>query len=544
LTVRNLVLLAIVSAASVLAQPEPVFRRLPASGPAPSPRIDGAIAYDQGARRIFLFGGQDSSALDDLWMYSLDRQAWTPLSPAGPRPPARFGHTLIFDPVRRRAILFGGQAGGFFSDVWSYEPEANTWRRLAPDNAGPSKRYGHSAVYDATRERMIISHGFTDAGRFDDTWAFDLRTGQWRDISPPGVRPLRRCLHHAVIDETGGRMLLYGGCSSGFGPCPQGDLWSFDLTAHRWTERPASPAPPAREWFGIGFDGRRGRLVVFGGNGAAGILADTWEWEPASGRWTQLNPTGERPAGRLRQESAAAPDLGGVVFFGGRTDAGLSNELWLLAPPAMAGPRISSGGIRNAFSGQGGAVAPGELVSIFGAGLGPEAGVASSLDSAGALPLSAAGVTVSFNGIPAPVLFVRFDQVNVQAPPELSGRDSAGVLVTYRGVESAVESIRVAPAHPGFFAGVFNQDGSVNSPANPAAPGSMAVLFATGTAPAQPSLRIDGRQARLHFAGPIPGTVGLIQINAEIPAEAQPGGCVDAILTSAGMDSPPAQVCL
>ena len=155
-----------------------------------------------------MFGGQDAaSPRNDLWEYSFDRREWTELNPSGTLPPARFGHTTVFDPVRRRLVLFGGQAAGFFSDVWAYDIAQNTWQQLSPDEAGPNLRYGHSAIYDAARDRLIISHGFTTAGRFDDTWAYELGTNTWREISSSGIRPLPRCLHLSVYDEGNGQML-------------------------------------------------------------------------------------------------------------------------------------------------------------------------------------------------------------------------------------------------------------------------------------------------------------------------------------------------
>ena len=80
-----------------------------------------------------MFGGQDAaSPRNDLWEYSFDRREWTELNPSGTLPPARFGHTTVFDPVRRRLVLFGGQAAGFFSDVWAYDIAQNTWQQLSP----------------------------------------------------------------------------------------------------------------------------------------------------------------------------------------------------------------------------------------------------------------------------------------------------------------------------------------------------------------------------------------------------------------------------
>jgi uncharacterized protein (TIGR03437 family) len=501
----------------------------------PSPRFDGAIAYDAVGRRVLLFGGQDTVPRNDLWEYSLEQHAWTEIRVSGSLPPARFGHTAVFDPVRRRLIIFGGQAGTFFSDVWAFEIASGSWQQLSPDDAGPSRRYGHSAIYATARDRMVISHGFTDAGRFDDTWAFDFARNTWQDISPSGVRPLRRCLHHAAYDADHGQMYLYGGCSSGFGPCPQGDLWSFDLTLNRWTERTPNSSPPPREHYGMAFDAARGKLVVFGGNGT-GLLNDTWEYDPPSGAWRQPALAGTTPGPRQRHEAVYAADQGAVLFFGGTTAAGLTNELWRVAPVTLGdGPAVFAGGIVNAFSGQGGAVAPGEVVSIYGRGLGPMTGVALPLDQTGRLPTMGPGVSVTCNGIAAPIFFAQSDQLNIQVPYELAGSPEAALIVTVNGRSSEIVTVPVKATQPGLFPRVWNQDGTINSPDNPAAAGTVIVLYATGqgvTSPPSPTgfipggiypepaapaaLRTGGVEAPIEFKGQAPGTVGVAQINARL----------------------------
>jgi hypothetical protein len=442
--------------------------------------VDGAIAYDA-SRRIFLFGGQDSSPRNDLWAYSLERRQWTEVQAGGSRPPARFGHTMILDPQRRRLVVFGGQGSGFFSDTWAYDIERGSWRQLSPDPAGPVPRYGHSAIYDGARDRMIVSHGFTSAGRFDDTWAFSLSSNTWREISPPSNRPLRRCLHDAAYDPAGNQMLLYGGCASGFGPCPLGDLWSFDLNNHRWTERTGSARPPARQWSGLQYDGRRGRLLLFGGSGGGGLLADTWKYDPAADAWTESPLQASAPPGRERHEAAYAADLGATFFFGGRTGSGPTNELWMLAASAGSGP--------------------------------PE-GVAAAFDSRG----------------------------------ELAGARDAEPAVRVGGASAVVERIPVTPAKPGLFPGAFHPDGFRNTPENPAASGSVVVLFATGQGATSPAsrtgaypvdifpapvaavtLRISARPAELLFRGQAPGTA-VMPINARVPEGITPGSAAPVVL--------------
>lgn len=529
---------------------------LPSAGARPSPRIDPPLAYDPNSRRVYLFGGQDESNRNDLWAYALDSRSWTQLNPQGAIPAARFGHTLVFDAERRRLIVFGGQAAtGFLSDTWAYDIADGQWQQLSRSGAGPTERYGHSAIYDAPRNRLIVSHGFTNAGRFDDTWAYDLKLEKWQNLSPTGERPLKRCLHHAVYDARNDQMLLYGGCSSGFGPCPQDDLWALDLKKLQWRDLTRSPRPTGRQWYGAAFDSTRGRLVVFGGSQGGGTLSDTWEYDTASLAWSPAALSGEAPAGRSRHEGVYVPDLAAALFFGGRTSQGATNELLAFAMPAK--PRIASGGAGNAFSADRSAVAPGEVVSIFGEGLGPVAGVSSSFDAAGKLPVSLAGVSVSFNGVAAPLYFAQAGQVNAQAPYEIAGQAFADVAVSYNGLTSATERVLLAPSHPGVFPRLFNQDGTVNSPANPAAPRSVVVLFATGQGvtrpasqtgkvaaapypePAEPVvLRIGGRPAELLFAGQAPGTAGVIQINARLPEGLTPG-VLPVVLTIGAAASQP-----
>ncbi|MBL8173955.1 MAG: hypothetical protein JNK48_04755 [Bryobacterales bacterium] len=544
---RYLLLLA--AAALVQAQPL-TWRELPVNGSAPSGRVDGAIAYDERDQRLYMFGGRDTRAQNDLWMYAVERGQWTQLQPGGTPPAARFGHTLLFDAQRRRLLLFGGQASGFFSDTWAYDIAANRWQQIAPGGSGPNERYGHSAVLDSARGRMIVSHGFTDEGRFDDTWALDLATNRWQDISPRGDRPLRRCLHHAVLDVEGNQMLLYGGCASGFGPCPLGDLWSFDLATHRWTERTGGLKPPERQWYGMGFDSARRRLVLFGGSGQTGNLNDTWEYDPARGAWTQMRFSPAPPA-RSRHEAVFAPGLG-VVFFGGSGPSGLSNQLLAIAADiAPSAPRFSSAAVVNAFSGNPGPVAPGSIVTIYGEGLGPAFGTTASADAGGQLAASLAGVSISMNGIPAPVLYAQSGQLNVQAPYELSGAREAGIRVEYNGRSSATVAVPVADQSPGLHPAAFLID-------------QVVVMFATGVGAVTPSIgtgvltgsgdlprpvapvavTLEGQPAVIEFIGHAPQTAGVIQIHARLPQGIViAGGRIEAVLR-AGTDETAATLTL
>ena len=526
-----------------LATAQPVtYLLMPATGVAPSPRYDGAIVYDPAGKQAFVFGGQDAqSTRNDLWSYSFADKQWTASKPDGLAPQARFGHTLIYDSARRRVILFGGQSGGFLSDVWAYDIVSTAWKQLAPDSAGPSRRYGHSAIYETARDRMVISHGFTDAGRFDDTWAFDFKTNAWTNISPAQNRPLRRCLHHAAYDAASGQMYLYGGCSSGFGPCPQADLWSFDLAKNSWTELTPKPSPAGRDHYGMAFDETRAKLVVFGGQGAS-TLNDTWEYDPKLRTWQPAMIEGTPPAARSRHEAAFAIDQGAVLFFGGSTAAGLSAELWsltLVKPPVK--PVISM--VLNSFSLTGGAIAPGELLTIQGSNLGPD------------------GLSVTVNGFAAPVLTATADEIRLQAPYELDGADQAKIVVSALGAQSEPAILPLAPTKPGLAMAILNEDGSANTVGNPALAGSVVTLRVTGhgvTVPATPtgalpqdgvlaepaassSVTIGGQNAEILSRRQSPDSIGVLLLQVRVAPDysaADPGATV---IVTVGAESASAQ---
>ena len=461
------------------------YTRLFAPDSAPSARYDPPLIYDAAGQSLLLFGGADPQNRNDLWLYSVPQKQWQELKPQGPIPAARFGHSTVYDPIRRRLILFGGQAGGFFSDVWAYDIAANQWTQLAPEGAGPSARYGHSAVYDKKRDRLVISHGFTTAGRFDDTWAFSLTVNQWTNVTPSGTRPLQRCLHHAAYDEANDQFLLFGGCSSGFGKCPQDDLWSFDLNRQTWTQLPGGP--PARERYAMAFDSKRERLIIFGGSGA-NLLNDTWSYDVQAKAWTSLEATGDVPSPRSRVEGVYNDALDAVFWFGGSTDAGLSGELFRLDLAALG--KIDY--VVNAFSLEGGSVAPGELVSLFGSGL---------------------SQPVTFNGLPAAVSFASATQVNVRIPETLTAGTAASVASG-----NAITSLTVVGSRPGLFSTVFNADGSVNSEANPANPGGAVVVYATGIDAGQVRISLAATPAELVSAEALAGVEGVVRIEVRVPA--------------------------
>jgi uncharacterized protein (TIGR03437 family) len=222
----------------------------------------------------------------------------------------------------------------------------------------------------------------------------------------------------------------------------------------------------------------------------------------------------------------------------------------------------------NAASGLSGGIAAGEIATIYGSGLGPAQLATTLAGPDGFFGTQLAGTSVSFNSIAAPMIYTSSGQVSVVVPYGITG-STALVAVTYQGQTSAGFSVPIVPSAPGIFtaantgkgqAAAVNQDGTLNSADNPAHPGDVITLFATGEGQTTP-VGVDGKSAaaplpqpivrpqvwigsgsgpncddcdaaQLQYAGGAPGEIaGLMQINAVIPRDIQTGNAVPVLVT-------------
>ena len=126
-------------------------------------------------------------------------------------------------------------------------------------------------------------------------------------------------------------MVLFGGCSSGFGPCPQGDLWSFDPVAGAWIELTPAAGPAARTNPALVADSDSGRALLVAGLTEAGYVADLWSLalaDPAPPVWDELTTAGASPTPRASHDATLCG--GRLYLFGGNGETGATADLWAL----------------------------------------------------------------------------------------------------------------------------------------------------------------------------------------------------------------------
>jgi uncharacterized protein (TIGR03437 family) len=229
-------------------------------------------------------------------------------------------------------------------------------------------------------------------------------------------------------------------------------------------------------------------------------------------------------------------------------------------------PGVAS--VVNSASYSSGAVAAGELITIFGNTIGPSSAALASVDPAtNLLPFTLGGLQVTFGGKSAALLYGSSGQINAVVPFEVAGQASVDVEVTVAGGGSYSVTLPVAAASPAMFSAnssgsgqgaILNSDLSRNSTSNPAARGSQVVIYATGTGVTKPAstdgiltsavnppliaqtvtATIGGQSAQVMYQGAAPGLVaGVSQINVIVPANVTPGAAVPVTISVGGVAS-------
>jgi uncharacterized protein (TIGR03437 family) len=254
---------------------------------------------------------------------------------------------------------------------------------------------------------------------------------------------------------------------------------------------------------------------------------------------TTIAGTGQPEYGGEAQYATTAPmDFPGAVAIGPGGNVYLSDtHNSVIRMLQLLTPSIQINGVVNSAD-FGPVISQGALASIAGVNLSSEK-VTATLP----LPLSLADVTVTVNGVIAPILYVQPTLINFQVPWQTQP-GPATVTVAVNGVSAAPVTATVVLAEPAIFslgggiAAIENADSSINTPKNPAKEGSQIAVYLTGSGPVSPAVSnavaspsaplsmltgqytatIGPAMAEVKFAGLTPSTVGLTQFNIIVPS--------------------------
>jgi hypothetical protein len=190
------------------------------------------------------------------------------------------------------------------------DPNGPTWQPIDTGRVPP--RWGHVAVYDARRDRMVVFGGDSDSGQKNDLWALDLGTLVWHPIAQTN-KPGPRTDLAGMIDTLNDRLVIVGG-RVGFVSSID-EVWAYSFIDASWTQLPSGPS--ARHDIPGASDGVHG--WVFGGAGGfLQSLDDLWQIDFTSDTWMELPDGGQRPAART---SGALEFFEANLYIAGGHDA-------------------------------------------------------------------------------------------------------------------------------------------------------------------------------------------------------------------------------
>jgi hypothetical protein len=149
----------------------------------------GTMAFDPVHRRLVAVNhdwwhhaGYNSSAdrFNFRWWLDVTTDTWTEKPPL--LAPNMFDSDLVYDPLTRRMFRQGGDFPTE-NELWSYNPENDSWDKLtpAPDPAAgfPPPAAPSAAV---NRDGVMLVWGFGGDGECVPTWAYNTQLNSWRKM--------------------------------------------------------------------------------------------------------------------------------------------------------------------------------------------------------------------------------------------------------------------------------------------------------------------------------------------------------------------------
>uniref|UniRef100_A0A8D0ZDP8 Kelch domain-containing protein 4 n=1 Tax=Sus scrofa TaxID=9823 RepID=A0A8D0ZDP8_PIG len=227
----------------------------------PSPRLNASLSAHPEKDELILFGGeyfngQKTLLYNELYTYSIRKDAWTKVDIPNP-PPRRCAHQAVAVPQGGGQLwIFGGEFASpdgeqfyHYRDLWVLHLATKTWEQVRSPG-GPSGRSGHRMV--AWKRQLILFGGFHEStrlhllqrrvhlrpGHLDLDQAVPVRDGAHAPVGLPDVRHSPGS-GFSVAAAPNHQTLLFGGvCDEEEEESLQGDflndLYFYDPARNRW----------------------------------------------------------------------------------------------------------------------------------------------------------------------------------------------------------------------------------------------------------------------------------------------------------------------
>ncbi len=300
-------------------------------------------------------------------------QTWTELAPSGGPPPGRIWPTVVHNQDNNRMVVFGGSNAtqiffvppsvALLNDTWvlsnadGTESSPPAWTQLTANGAAgsPSKRAGHSAIFDKASNRMIVFGGNPTIGfcnaTTNDLWLLTNADGTggtptWTQLSPSGGPPSPRWVFVSGYDSANNRMIVFGGNQACVPLSANNNhIWVLQNAnglggTPTWAQFfPTGTPPPIFTRRTGAYDPSSNRLIVLGrSSSSASGMDDVRVLTNANGlggtpNWVPLSPTGGPPTTLGGHSVVYDPTTNSLIVFGGSGTGpgGKGNDVWVLS---------------------------------------------------------------------------------------------------------------------------------------------------------------------------------------------------------------------
>ncbi len=261
---------------------EPKWQELNASNTPSQSTLNNHLVYDSVNKKTIYTKDGTAYAFDYI------TKNWTRLSSGNM---GTTGHNIIFDPILKKVIGYGGRYG-IFSETrtHSFDFSTNTWSVLNV-NQNPGDRSFHAMVYDSKNNMTLLYGGlsYTSGNYLDDTWAFNSQTNNWTNLNPSN-NPGGLSSSYHVYDQKHNKFILFGGSD---GANFSGETWAYDFTLNTWTKLNSTNEPSPRLDGQMYYDPILEKSILFGGYFTKDgfnqtLLNETWSFDYTSNLWTQI----------------------------------------------------------------------------------------------------------------------------------------------------------------------------------------------------------------------------------------------------------------
>jgi len=251
---------------------------------APVERYHHRMVWAESRGVFYMFGGYqaDYTKSNALYEYKPSTGAWKEIEVSGSKPLERVDPALVWDSENNWLWVYGGQGTSLLNDLWVFNPTLNSWTQRTD---GPSARSYAVGVCDPGNELLIFYGGYQGDlyNPSPDVFIYNIKTGLWHDKNSF----VPRYYHRAVwVPETETMMVIGGvhGYQTGVGWDYAEEMNEYFPGNDTWVNR---TGPTGRKNPMVSWDPDGEKIILVGGNNPS-VLNETLHYDLATDKWTKI----------------------------------------------------------------------------------------------------------------------------------------------------------------------------------------------------------------------------------------------------------------